>query len=85
MAIKMTHYDDKCYLIDGSITATESSSFGATTTLNAINLVQTMGGTNEGAGGFWTTGALPALTVGQFYFTFTAGATTFRVPCWPQT
>lgn len=86
MTIKMTHYDDKCYSIEGSVTATESSSFGGTTTLGSLTLVQTLGGTATGAAAKWATDNTPcALTTGQLYFTLTLGASTFRVPMWATT
>lgn len=53
------------------------------TTLNSVELIQTLGGTDVTAK--WALAGSPALTTGMYYFTFTAGASTFRVPCFPTT
>lgn len=56
---------------------------GSTLTASSIALVQTLGGTDVTA--TWAGAGAPTLTVGNFYFTFTYGASTFRVPCFPTT
>jgi len=68
--------------VDGALSAT---TIALTSTLSAsqITLTQTLGGTDVTA--TWATAGAPVLTIGNFYFTFTNGASTFRVPCFPTT
>jgi hypothetical protein len=49
-------------------------------TANKLELVQAVSGTETTA---WVGGTAPVIRVGQTHFTFTSGASTFRVPCWP--
>jgi len=83
MAQKKTHSEEYNFEIDGQLSVTETATFGGVVTLNSITLVQTLGGTDVVTK--WATGAAPTLTIGNFFFTFTSGASTFRVPCWPTT
>ena len=58
---------------------------GTATLGSALALTQTVSGTNVSGDQTWTGGNAPVVTVGGYYFTFTSGASTFRVPCWPTT
>jgi hypothetical protein len=77
--------------VDGVAVLSDTLTAGATTfsstvtvsgqaTLNKLALVQTLVGTSVNT---WVGGTVPVIGDGQVHFTFTAGASTFRVPVWP--
>jgi len=69
--------------LKGALTASSTVTVSGALTANSLTLVQTLGGTDATAK--WATAGTPALTTGMSYFTFTSGASTFRVPCWQTT
>lgn len=71
--------------VAGAATFSSTVTVSGTTTLNTFKLVQTLGGTDVSATGIWAISTPSALTIGQSFFVFTSGASTFRVPCWPTT
>jgi hypothetical protein len=71
--------------VTGAATFSSTVTVSGTTTLNTFKLVQTLGGTDVITGRWVAASTPPALTVGNFFFTFTSGASTFRVPCFPTT
>jgi len=71
--------------VTGATTLSSTVTVGGLATLNSLKLVQAGGGTNVSGDQTWTGGNAPVVTVGMYYFTFTRGASTFRVPCWPTT
>ena len=74
---------DGAAAIVGALTCSSTVTASGVVTINAFKLVQTLGGTDVTA--TWGTAGAPALTTGMSYATFTAGASTFRIPCWPTT
>ena len=76
-------FDVKELTVIGATTFKSTSTHSGLATFNSLKLVQTLGGTDATA--IWSTAGTPALTTGMSYFTFTSGASTFRVPCWQTT
>lgn len=74
---------DETLNVDGATTFGSTVTASGLVTVNTLKLVQTLGGTDVTA--TWGTAGTPALTTGMSYATFTAGASTFRIPCWPTT
>ena len=74
---------DETLNVDGATTFGSTVTASGLVTINTLKLVQTLGGTDVTA--TWGTAGAPALTTGMSYATFTAGASTFRIPCWPTT
>jgi len=76
-------FDLTSLTIIGATACKSTVTVGGVLTANSLTLVQTLGGTDATAK--WSTGEAPILTKGNYYFTFTSGASTFRVPCFPTT
>ena len=95
MAESKSHFEDANWTICGSLTVTGDCTFSANVTssdllactgdftVSAFRLIQTLGGTD--VVNKWSTAGSPSLSTGMSYLTFSCGASTFRVACWPTT